>query len=128
MTTLVICLFIASILPYIAKIPVAIAMNKLGGYDNEHPRGQQEQLVGFGARALAAHQNGFESLLIFATATLVALVTQNTSEVINMLAITHVISRVIYTILYLVNWSTLRSVIWGVGIICSFSIIWMSIP
>ena len=128
MTTLVMCLFIAAILPYIAKIPVAIAMNKLGGYDNKHPRSQQEKLVGFGARALAAHQNGFESLLIFATATLVALVTQNTSEVINMLAITHVISRVFYTVLYLVNWSTLRSLVWGVGIICSFSIIWMSIP
>ncbi len=45
--------------------PVAFAMNKLDGYDNKHPREQQSKLTGFGARALAAHQNCFESLPAF---------------------------------------------------------------
>ena len=65
MNTLLTCLFIAMLLPYLAKGPVAWAMAKAGGYDNHHPRSQQAQLTGFGARALAGHQNAFESLLIF---------------------------------------------------------------
>lgn len=64
MHTLLTCLFIAMLLPYLAKGPVAWAMVKAGGYDNHHPRTQQAQLTGFGARALAGHQNAFESLLI----------------------------------------------------------------
>ena len=73
MTTLIICLFIAALLPFIAKIPVAIAMHKLNGYNNNHPRAQQAELTGFGARALAAHQNAFESLAIFAPSILLAI-------------------------------------------------------
>lgn len=127
MNTLILCLFIAATLPYVAKIPVAWAMHQLGGYDNNHPRSQQEKLDGFGARALAAHQNAFESLILFAIAILLALVTGNQSEMIVSLAIVHVISRVIYNLLYLLNIGVLRSLIWGVGIGCSFTIIWMSI-
>ena len=44
-------------MPILFKAPLAFAMNKLGGYDNRHPRAQQAQLKGFGARALAVHQN-----------------------------------------------------------------------
>jgi len=45
MTILILCLFIALLLPYIAKLPVAYAMNKLDGYDNSHPRNQQANLT-----------------------------------------------------------------------------------
>ena len=65
MTTLLTCLLIAMLLPYLAKGPVAIAMAKLGGYDNSHPREQQSKLTGYGARAVAGHQNAFESLLYY---------------------------------------------------------------
>ena len=115
MTTLIICLFIAALLPIVAKVPVAIAMHKLGRYNNNHPRAQQAELTGFGARALAAHQNAFESLIIFAPAVLLAIATKNTGAVIEQLAITHVIARVFYNIAYLMNISTIRSIIWAVG-------------
>ena len=127
MTTLIICLFIAALLPYIAKIPVAIAMNKLGGYDNNHPRAQQAELTGFGARAFAAHQNAFESLIIFAPAVLLAIATQNTGAFIEQLAIAHVVARVLYHIAYLINIGVLRSLLWAVGIISSFTIIYSCI-
>ncbi len=125
MTTLIICLFIAALLPIVAKVPVAIAMHKLGRYNNNHPRAQQAELTGFGARALAAHQNAFESLIIFAPAVLLAIATHNTGAVIEQLAITHVIARVLYNIAYLVNISTIRSIIWAVGIISALSIIFL---
>jgi uncharacterized MAPEG superfamily protein len=127
MTTLIICLFIAALLPFVAKIPLAIAMQKSGGYNNNHPRAQQAKLTGFGARALAAHENAFESLIIFAPAVLLAIATQNTGSFIEQLAITHVVARVFYNIAYLANIGTIRSVIWAVGIISSFTIIYQCI-
>jgi len=128
MTILIWCLFIAALLPLLAKAPVAIAMNKLGGYNNKHPREQQSKLTGFGARALAAHQNAFESLIIFASAALVAIATNHTGEMISTLAIVHVVSRVLYHVLYLVNIALLRSLVWGVATVASFTIIWLCIP
>jgi uncharacterized MAPEG superfamily protein len=128
MTILVWCLFIATILPYLAKAPVAYAMNKLNGYDNNHPRDQQSKLTGFGARALAAHQNAFESLMVFAVAVLCALATNTITESIMNLAIVHIGARITYNILYLINIGTLRTAVWAIGIGCSFAIIWQCIP
>jgi uncharacterized MAPEG superfamily protein len=124
MTTLIICIFIALLLPFIAKLPVAIAMNKLGGYDNNHPRNQQSKLTGFGARALAAHQNAFEAIIIFAPAVLLAISTGNTGEFIQQLAIIHIVARVFYNILYLLNIGLLRTLIWIVSLVCSLTIVW----
>ncbi|MCJ8318548.1 MAG: MAPEG family protein [Colwellia sp.] len=128
MTVLIWCLFIAAALPYLAKGPVAFAMNKLGGYDNNHPREQQSKLTGFGARALSAHQNAFESLIVFAAAVLCALATNTLTDSIQTLAIIHVCARIIYNVLYLMNIGTFRSIVWAVGLGCSFAIIWQCIP
>jgi len=127
MTLLIGCLLISLALPYIAKIPLAYAMQQQGGYDNNHPRAQQAALTGFGARALAAHQNSFEAIIIFAPALLLAIAIKNTGEFIQLLAIIHVIARVLYNILYLINWGTLRSLVWFVALFCSFAIIWQSL-
>ncbi len=128
MIFLLTCLFIATLLPYLTKLPVVYAMYKAGGYDNNHPREQQARLVGFGARAVAAHQNSFESLLIFAIAILVALLTQTTTPLVQNLAAVYLVSRVVYTLLYLGNLGTLRSLVWAVGLVCSLTILCSSIP
>lgn len=122
MNTLIYCLIAAALLPYLAKIPVAIAMNKLGGYDNNHPRDQQAKLQGFGARALAAHQNAFESLIVFSAAILLAIVTNTVNESVQLFAILHIGFRVAYHILYLVNIGVMRSICWAVAIGSSFFI------
>ncbi|MBM7071797.1 MAPEG family protein [Shewanella sp. 202IG2-18] len=122
MSTLLLCLFITLILPYLAKAPVAYAMAKLDGYDNHHPRAQQARLTGFGARALAAHQNAFESLLVFAVAVLTVIATNNVNEAVVIMAIAHVVARVVYHILYLMDLSTSRSLSWFVAIGCSIGI------
>ncbi|QQX79360.1 MAPEG family protein [Shewanella sp. KX20019] len=122
MTTLLICLLIAMLLPYVAKGPVAVAMAKLGGYDNSHPREQQSKLTGFGARAVAGHQNAFESLLIFGLAVLVVLATGKVNMVAETAAIVHVAARVAYQVLYLKDMGSLRSLSWFVAIIASFTV------
>jgi uncharacterized MAPEG superfamily protein len=124
MQTILICLLIAVLLPYAAKVPLAMAMTKLGRYDNNHPRAQQAQLTGFGARALAGHQNAFESLIIFGIAVLTALVTNNVTDLVALLAIVHVVARLVYHVLYLLNFGTLRSLSWFVGIGASIGILY----
>mgnify|MGYP003112024341 FL=1 len=128
MEILIICLFLALLLPLLAKGPVAYAMAKLGGYNNNHPREQQSKLTGFGARALAAHQNAFESLILFAPAIILALVTNNINQTVIVLAIVHVISRLLYNIFYLINIGLLRSIVWGIATLCSFAIVYQCIP
>lgn len=122
MNTLLTCLFIAMLLPYLAKGPVAWAMAKAGGYDNHHPRSQQAQLTGFGARALAGHQNAFESLLIFGLAVLTVIATGKVTPMAEWLAIVHILARFAYQILYLLNKGTLRSLSWFVAIFSAFGI------
>lgn len=128
MTTLIICLFLALLLPLLAKAPVAYAMAKLGGYNNNHPREQQSKLTGVGARALAAHQNAFESVILFAPAVILALATGNTQQTVVVLAIVHLISRVLYNIFYLLNIGLLRSIVWAIATLCSFAIVYQCMP
>lgn len=128
MTILIICLLIALLLPILAKAPVAFAMSKLGGYNNNHPREQQQKLTGFGARALAAHQNAFESLILFTPAIILAIATNNTEMSVCMLAIIHVVSRVLYNLFYLVDWHLLRSIVWAIATLASYAIVAQCIP
>lgn len=123
MTTLLICALLAVLMPYLAKVPLAIAMNKLNGYDNKHPREQQSKLTGFGARALAAHQNCFESLAVFAVALAVVLGTNNVHQVTELLAIAHIILRVLYCIFYYLNLDVLRSLVWFAGLATAVAMI-----
>lgn len=112
------CIFIAFALAYAPKAIVAVAMAKLpGGYDNRHPRDQQAQLAGWGKRALAAHQNSFESFPPFAAAVLVTYVVGASPGVSNALALTYVGSRVFYQAAYIANWHVIRSAVWSVGIL-----------
>ncbi|CAE6920988.1 MAG: hypothetical protein CMK72_10710 [Pseudomonadaceae bacterium] len=114
------CVFISALLIYIAKAPVAKAMQaESGTYDNHHPRAQQARLTGFGARALAAHMNSFEAFPIFAAAVLMAHVTQTQGYLVDTLAIVFVVSRVLYLVCYWCDWHWQRSVVWAVGLISS---------
>ncbi|MCW8400792.1 MAPEG family protein [Legionella sp. PATHC038] len=123
MTTLIICLFIAILLPYLLKVVVAYFMQKEGRYDNNYPRAQQARLQGMGARAVAAHQNSFESLLVFATAALTAMATKHIGISIQIVAIVYIISRIIYCFFYLMDKASLRSAVWFVGFVCCLIIL-----
>lgn len=128
MNTLIICLLIAVLLPYLVKVPVGYAMQKAkGGYNNNYPREQQANLQGFGARAVGAHQNCFESLAVFSTAALTALVTHHLSHTIQMLAMAYVAARVVYIFMYLMNLANLRSTIWFISYVCCVAMLVMCI-
>lgn len=127
MTTLdymIINLIIITLLPIVAKAPVAFAMKKLGGgniagYDNKLPREQQKQLSGFGARCLAAHQNSFEALIMFTPALLLVIATDAVTSQTLMAATVFTLARIGYLLCYWFDVDKLRSVIWGVGVFCN---------
>ena len=127
MNTIIFCAFFATLLPYLAKLPLALAMNKEGKYDNNYPREQQSRLTGFGARALAAHQNSFESLIIFTMAVAVTLTTNTVTETVQWLAVVHVISRIVYCVMYYINQDKLRSLTWFIATGCSLAMIWQAL-
>ncbi|WP_025805265.1 MAPEG family protein [Pseudomonas chlororaphis] len=113
------CVFISALLIYVARMPVARAMKEQGGYNNHLPRQQQAQLTGFGARAVAAHQNSFEAFMLFAVGVLMAHTTQTQGWLIDGLAIVFVITRVIYLLCYWADLAWHRSLVWFVGLLCS---------
>ncbi|TBU97596.1 MAPEG family protein [Phytopseudomonas dryadis] len=114
------CVFISALLIFVAKIPVARAMKEEGGtYDNHHPRAQQARLSGFGARALAAHMNSFEAFPLFAVGVLMAHVSQSNGWLVDLLAVTFVVSRVLYLLLYWADLHWQRSLMWMLGLLCS---------
>ena len=115
MTELVVCLIIATFMPFIAKAPLALAMHKEGRYDNRHPRQQQQRLQGFGARANAAHYNCFEALACFAPAVLVVIATQTVNSAAITAGYVFVIARFAYLLFYWFDIHVLRSSSWLVA-------------
>ncbi|MED5492240.1 MAG: MAPEG family protein [Pseudomonadota bacterium] len=115
-------LFIAALMLVLTKAPVAVAQSRSGGYDNAHPRAQQAELNGWGARALASHQNMIEAFPVFAAGVLVVLTTGTLGVAANVLCIIFVLSRIGYTALYLLNLATLRSLVWGAGFVSSLGL------
>lgn len=128
MNTPFLCVFLAFLLNYLSKIPVAVAMAKCrGGYNNCEPREQQTMLLGWGKRALGAHLNGFEIFPAFAAAVIMAHIAGVDAHTMSMICITFVVSRVIYIYLYLANLSSLRSLVWALGMVCVAVLFWKSL-
>lgn len=118
MSTLIWCLLIAGLLPIAAKAPVVYFQNRDNGYDNRHPRAQQQRLTGAGARAVAGHYNAHEAFPLFAAAVLLVIVTGHVGVVNQWLAVGFVGLRVLYHVLYLANWDKLRSLVWFLALLC----------
>lgn len=123
MSGLIWALFAVVLLPYLARIPVARAMNQLGGYDNHLPREQQAKLQGLGARANAAHYNSFEALQLFLAAFAACVASGNTDNTMQLLAWLYVACRVGFILCYLADWALARSTVWMIGVIAVMSMI-----
>ncbi|MDP5143340.1 MAPEG family protein [Rheinheimera baltica] len=121
LSALLLTLFIAMLLPYLAKAPLAFAMQKSGGYDNNNPRVQQAALQGFGQRANAAHYNSFEALLIYACAVFTVMGLNAVDEATVLMGWTFIASRVAYLFCYWLNYATARSLVWAVAMIAALS-------
>ena len=92
--------------------------NRDRGYDNKHPRAQQQRLTGIGARAVAGHYNAYEAFPLFAAAVLAPLATDSVTDRSLQLAVAFIILRIAYHVLYLINADKLRSLVWFFALLC----------
>lgn len=104
----------AGILPYFA---VAISKWR-ADYDNAAPRAGVDRLEAMRQRAYWAQLNGFEAFPLFAAAVIIAHLATAPQPWIDGLASAFVLLRVIYTILYIYDRPTPRSLVWVAAIAC----------
>jgi uncharacterized MAPEG superfamily protein len=114
------CLLAAAVLPY-----VTAWIAKAGAFrpaDNQAPRDWASRQGGWRARALAAQNNGFEGLPLFMAGVLAAHQFGATQARIDALALAFLLLRVVYVSLYIQGRSTLRSLVWTLGLAVSVAL------
>jgi uncharacterized MAPEG superfamily protein len=102
-TILLYCVAIAAFLVYLPLPIVAAERAKLGIEAFQTPRAMTDKLPLYARRAFWAHQNGFESFLLFAVAALMAYVVGVQSAIAGWAAILYVVARTLYPFFYISN-------------------------
>lgn len=113
------CVLFMGVFPIVAA---GIAKKGFEGYDNGMPRQWLAKQTGFRARANAAQANLFESLPLFFASVIIASIANAPQDRIDLLALGFVATRIAFVICYLANWSTMRSIIWLLGLACVVAI------
>jgi uncharacterized MAPEG superfamily protein len=119
MTIAYACVLFMGLFPYVAT---GIAKKGFEQYDNNMPRQWLAKQTGFRARANAAQANLFESLPFFFAAVIIASISNAPQSRVDLLALGFVAARIAYLVCYVANWSSARSIVWLVGIICVVAI------
>lgn len=120
------CIAAAAVLVYLPFVLVAYARTRVG-FDIAAPRTMFDKLPPYAQRANWAHQNSLEALTIFAPAALMAYVTGLNSTVAVGAAIAFVVVRLLYSVFYITNVPLARSLMFGIGSLCSGTLIVLSI-
>lgn len=102
-TILLYCVAIAAFLVYLPLTVVAAARAKIGIEAFQTPRAMTDKLPPYAKRAFWAHQNGFESFMLFAAAALMAYVVGVQSATAGWAAILYVVARTLYPFFYISN-------------------------
>jgi uncharacterized MAPEG superfamily protein len=110
------CVFVAGVLPGLTALIAKFGSQGAGRFDNNHPREWLAKLDGRGARAVAAMQNGFEGFPLFAAAVIIAQFGGAAQDCVDALALSYIAVRIAFTVCYLQDWATLRSLVWAAGI------------
>ena len=124
MTSLVVVLFIVSLLPMtLAVIGGYLRLKQFGKFDNNHPRQQQAQLTGLAARVYGAQQNAWEALVFYAVACMLAFFSSIDLYSLSYAAILFLLCRLLHPIFYMLNQATFRSLVFFVGWLANLYII-----
>ncbi len=120
------CIAAAAALVYAPFLVVALARLQLG-YDQAAPRAMFDKLPPYAQRATWAHQNSFETFLLFSAAALMAFVTGVNSEAAGLAAIAFPISRLLFSVFYILNVPLGRSLMFAIGSSCTVSLFYFSL-
>ena len=116
MNIAIIVLLVLTITPVVLSFVGGYFRNKqLGEFDNKHPRQQAAQLTGAGARAVAAQQNCWEALMVYAAALLAVVVAGVPLAAISTPCTLILVARLLFPFFYLANLDILRSLSFMLG-------------
>ena len=116
----------AAISVYLPFLLVGYARAKVG-YDTSAPRAMFDQLPDYAKRATWAHQNGFETFMIYSAAALMAYVTGVSSSLAANCAIAFVLLRLLFSLFYITNIPIARSLMFGLGSLCTYTLFGLSL-
>ena len=116
----------AVVLTYVPFLVVGLARAKTG-YDMSAPRAMFDKLPPYAQRATWAHQNCFEALIIFSAAALMAYVTEVESSWASIAAIAFLVSRLFYSVFYILDIPLARSLMFGIGSLASYTLFGLSL-
>jgi len=119
MNTVLACLLIAVLLPYVLAFTGSYHKGKqFGKVDNNNPRAQSAQLTGVGARAVAAQQNAWEALAVFTASLAAAFFAGVEAASLATLSVVFVAARIAHAACYLADLATARSGTFLVATVC----------
>ena len=108
----------AAFVPYVGTAYAKFSEGGAKTYDNHAPRAQMDSLPPQRRRAYWAQLNGFEAFPPFAAGVIIAHLAGGPQVWIDALAASFVALRVIYTLLYIYDRPTARSLVWAVALLC----------
>ena len=112
------CVLIAIALPYLGTA-FAKFQGGFGPKQNHNPREFLDKLDGARKRAHWAQQNGFEVTPAFAAAVVIAHLAETAPQAtIDGIAIAFIASRVLFTLCYIKDWASARTLVWTFGMAC----------
>ncbi|MBW4678492.1 MAG: MAPEG family protein [Microcoleus vaginatus WJT46-NPBG5] len=120
------CIAAAAALIYFPFLVVAYARLQVG-MDIAAPRAMFDKLPAYGQRATWAHQNSFETFMVFAAAALMAYVTGQNSTLAAGAAIAFVVARLLHSVFYILNVPLARSLMFGIGSLSTLTLFALSL-
>ena len=120
------CIAAAAALIYLPFLVVGYARMSVG-YDIGAPRAMFDKLPPYAQRATWAHQNSFETFMIFAAAALMAYVTGQNSSLAAGAAIAFVIARLLYSVFYIFDIPLARSLMFAISSLSSGTLFVLSL-
>ena len=96
-------------------------------YDMGAPRAMFDKFPDWAKRATWAHQNSWEAFAIFTAAALMAYVSGLDTDTARVQVIAHVVARLLFSVFYIANIPLLRSMMFAVGSVAAFSLMFASV-
>lgn len=119
-------IFLAFFLIYFPFLVVGYARAQVG-YDTSAPRAMLDRLPPYAQRATWAHQNSFETFMVYAAAALMAYVTGVNSSLATAAAIAFPVARLFYSLFYILNLPPARSLMFGIGSLSTLTLFILSL-
>jgi uncharacterized MAPEG superfamily protein len=118
---LLVSIALAAILIYLPFFAVGYGRFSVG-YDKSAPRTMLAKLPPYAQRATWAHENAFESMILYAPAALMAYVTNQQSTLALGAVVAYLAARLLYPVFYILDVPVLRSLMFAIANLGTFTL------